>query len=170
LQYLCRQEFFFHEPSRALIDDLLMLTHEPGAHCGAAAGKPWLAVKTGAMKPRNTRRVMVDTTVQPKNAIFPTDSEPINRARVKLIKRVNRSLCKLKIYLAARHSIPRARSPARTICQIFSGARCTRPAEFRNKNANLKTPGASVYSPDRCDSRNHRGACDSRSPCAACVE
>lgn len=33
-----------------------------------------VAVKTGAMKPQDTRRVIVDTTVQPKNVMFPTDA------------------------------------------------------------------------------------------------
>ena len=45
-----------------------------------------MAVKTGAMKPSDTRRVIVDTTVQPKNVMFPTDAKLINRAREKLVK------------------------------------------------------------------------------------
>src|SRR6478736_8656285 len=44
-----------------------------------------LAVKTGAMKPADTRRVIVDTTVQPKNVTFPTDAKLLNRAREKLV-------------------------------------------------------------------------------------
>jgi IS5 family transposase len=34
-----------------------------------------VAVRTGAMAPRDTRRVIVDTTVQPKNVMFPTDAK-----------------------------------------------------------------------------------------------
>lgn len=45
-----------------------------------------VAVKTGAMKPADTRRVIVDTTVEPKNVMFPTDAKLINRAREKLVK------------------------------------------------------------------------------------
>src|SRR5438034_10166027 len=45
-----------------------------------------VAVKTGAMKPSDTRRVIVDTTVQPKNVMFPTDAKLINRAREKLVR------------------------------------------------------------------------------------
>jgi IS5 family transposase len=43
-----------------------------------------VAVKTGAMRPEDTRRVIVDTTVQPKNIMFPTDAKLLNRARERL--------------------------------------------------------------------------------------
>jgi IS5 family transposase len=49
-----------------------------------------VAVKTGAMKPSDTRRVIVDTTVEPKNVTFPTDAKLINRAREKLVKLAKR--------------------------------------------------------------------------------
>jgi IS5 family transposase len=45
-----------------------------------------VAVKTGAMKPADTRRVIVDTTVQPKNVMFPTDAKLIHRARERLVR------------------------------------------------------------------------------------
>jgi hypothetical protein len=45
-----------------------------------------VAVKTDAMKPQDTRRVIVDTTVQPKNVMFPTDAKLINRARERLVR------------------------------------------------------------------------------------
>jgi IS5 family transposase len=38
------------------------------------------------MKPEDTRRVVVDTTVQPKNVMFPTDAKLINRARAILVR------------------------------------------------------------------------------------
>jgi transposase, IS5 family len=44
-----------------------------------------VAVKTGAMAPEDTRRVIADTTVQPKNVMFPTDAKLLNRAREKLV-------------------------------------------------------------------------------------
>jgi len=44
-----------------------------------------VAVRTGAMAPRDTRRVIVDTTVQPKNVMFPTDAKLVHRAREKLV-------------------------------------------------------------------------------------
>ena len=44
-----------------------------------------VAIRTGAMAPQDTRRVIVDTTVQPKNVMFPTDAKLLNRAREKLV-------------------------------------------------------------------------------------
>jgi IS5 family transposase len=49
-----------------------------------------VAVKTGAMKPSDVRRVIVDTTVQPKNVMFPTDAKLLNRAREKLVSLANK--------------------------------------------------------------------------------
>jgi IS5 family transposase len=37
------------------------------------------------MAPQDTRRVIVDTTVQPKNVMFPTDAKLLHRAREKLV-------------------------------------------------------------------------------------
>jgi len=42
-----------------------------------------VAVKTEAIKPSELSRVIVDTTVQPKNVMFPTDAKLLNRAREK---------------------------------------------------------------------------------------
>jgi IS5 family transposase len=43
-----------------------------------------VAVKTVAMRHEDTRRVIVDTAVQPKNIMFPTDAKLLNRARERL--------------------------------------------------------------------------------------
>lgn len=43
-----------------------------------------VAVKTGAMQPSDTRRVIEDTTVQPKNVMFPIDAKLMHRARARL--------------------------------------------------------------------------------------
>src|ERR1700731_4004952 len=40
-----------------------------------------VATRTEAMKPRDLARVVVDTTVQPKAVMFPTDAKLLNRAR-----------------------------------------------------------------------------------------
>src|SRR6202008_3803226 len=45
-----------------------------------------VAAKTGAIKPSELSRVIVDTTVQPKNVMFPTDARLLNRAREKLVR------------------------------------------------------------------------------------
>jgi IS5 family transposase len=91
-QYLCGEEFFCHE----LPFDRSSMTRwrqRMGEERVASLLQESLhvAVETGAMKPSDTRRVIVDTTVQPKNVMFPTDAKLINRAReilVRLAKRV----------------------------------------------------------------------------------
>jgi len=45
-----------------------------------------VAISAGAMKPGGLSRVVVDTTVQPKNVTFPTDAKLVNRVRDKLVK------------------------------------------------------------------------------------
>ena len=95
-QYLCGEEFFCHE----LPFDRSSMTRwrqRMGEERIAALLQESLhvAVKTGAMKPQDTRRVIVDTTVQPKNVMFPTDAKLLNRARdglVKLAKQVGLDL------------------------------------------------------------------------------
>src|SRR5436305_105031 len=86
-QYLCGEEFFCH----ALPFDRSSLTRwrqRMGEEKIIALLQESLnvAVKTGAMKPSDTRRIIVDTTVEPKNVMFPTDAKLINRAREKLVK------------------------------------------------------------------------------------
>ena len=86
-QYLCGDEFFCH----ALPFDRSSLTRWR-QRMGEEKIRSLLqeslhvAVRTGAMKPSDTRRVIVDTTVEPKNVMFPTDAKLINRAREKLVK------------------------------------------------------------------------------------
>ena len=85
-QYFCGEEFFLHE----LPFDRSSLTRwrqRMGAERVAALLQESLsvAVRTGAMAPRDTRRVIVDTTVQPKNVMFPTDAKLLHRAREKLV-------------------------------------------------------------------------------------
>lgn len=86
-QYLCGEEFFCHElpfdrssmtrwRQRMGEDRIKALLQESLV----------IAVKTGAMKPQDTRRVIVDTTVQPKNVMFPTDAKLIHRARERLVR------------------------------------------------------------------------------------
>src|ERR1700745_2797598 len=38
------------------------------------------------MKPKDLARVIVDTTVQPKAVMFPTDAKLLNRARERLVR------------------------------------------------------------------------------------
>ena len=85
-QYFCGEEFFVHD----LPFDRSSLTRwrqRMGEERTAALLQESLsvAVRTGAMKPQDTRRVIVDTTVQPKTVMFPTDAKLLNRARERLV-------------------------------------------------------------------------------------
>ena len=85
-QYFCGEEFFLHE----LPFDRSSLTRwrqRMGEDRVAALLQESLsvAIRTGAMAPRDTKRVIVDTTVQPKNVMFPTDAKLLHRAQSKLV-------------------------------------------------------------------------------------
>lgn len=86
-QYFCGEEFFKH---RLPFDRSSMTRWRQ--RMGEKRIKALLqeslsvAVKTGAMKPADTRQVIVDTTVQPKNVMFPTDAKLIHRARERLVR------------------------------------------------------------------------------------
>ena len=85
-QFFCGEEFFLHE----LPFDRSSMTRwrqRMGEERVAALLQESLsvAVRTGAMAPRDTRQVIVDTTVQPKNVMFPTDAKLLHRAREKLV-------------------------------------------------------------------------------------
>jgi transposase, IS5 family len=86
-QYFCGEEFFCH----ALPFDRSSMTRwrqRMGEERIASLLQESLAVavKTGAMKPADTKRVILDTTVQPKNVMFPTDAKLLNRARENLVR------------------------------------------------------------------------------------
>jgi IS5 family transposase len=86
-QYFCGEEFFQH----AAPFDRSSMTRwrqRMGEERIAALLQESLAValKTGAMAPQDTRRVIVDTTVQPKAVMFPTDAKLIHRARERLVR------------------------------------------------------------------------------------
>ncbi|MER9502757.1 transposase, partial [Mesorhizobium sp. M0587] len=86
-QYLCGEVFFCH----ALPFDRSSMTRWRGRMgeeriVALLQESLSLAVKTGAMKPADTRQVIVDTTVQPKNVMFPTDAKLIQRARERLVR------------------------------------------------------------------------------------
>jgi IS5 family transposase len=85
-QYLCGEEFFCH----TLPFDRSSMTRwrqRMGEERIEALLQESLAVavRTGAMKPQDVRRVIVDTTVQPKNVMFPTDAKLAHRARERLV-------------------------------------------------------------------------------------
>jgi IS5 family transposase len=86
-QYFCGEEFFQHRP----VFDRSSLTrwrNRMGEERLQALLQESLSVatRTDAIKPSELSRVIVDTTVQPKNVAFPTDAKLLNRAREKLVR------------------------------------------------------------------------------------
>jgi IS5 family transposase len=96
-QYLCGEEFFQH----TLVFDRSSLTRwrqRMGEERLLALLQESLAVaaKTGALKPCDLSRVIVDTTVQPKNVMFPTDARLLHRAREILVRLAGKTGVKLR--------------------------------------------------------------------------
>jgi IS5 family transposase len=86
-----------------------------------------VATKTKAIKPSELSRVIVDTTVQPKNVTFPTDAKLLNRAREKLVR-----LAKLR-GVALRQSYARVGKFALIQHQRYAHAK-----QFKRANRTLK--------------------------------
>jgi IS5 family transposase len=127
-QYLCGEEFFRHE----LPFDRSSMTRwrqRMGEERIAALLQESLAVavKTGAMKPQDARRVIVDTTVQPKNVMFPTDAKLIHRARERLVRLAR------KAGLDLRQSYVRVGKLALIMHQRYAHAK-----QFRRANKSLR--------------------------------
>jgi IS5 family transposase len=101
-QYFCGEEFFQHRP---MFDRSSMTRwrQRMGEERLQALIQESLsvAIRTKAIKPSELSRVIVDTTVQPKNVTFPTDAKLLNRAREKLVR------------LAQLHAVPLRQSYAR---------------------------------------------------------
>ena len=96
-QFFCGEEFFQHR----LVFDRSSLTRwrqRMGDERLQALLQESLAVatKTEAIKPSDLNRVIVDTTVQPKNVMFPTDARLLNRAREILVRVAQRCGIKLR--------------------------------------------------------------------------
>jgi transposase, IS5 family len=86
-QLFCGEEFFQHK----LTFDRSSLTRwrrRMGEEKLVALIQESLAVatRTGAAKPADFSKVIVDTTVQPKAVAFPTDAKLMHRARERLVK------------------------------------------------------------------------------------
>jgi IS5 family transposase len=84
-QLFCGEEFFRHDR----VFDRSSMTRwrqRTGEDRLAALIQESLSVarRTGAAKPSDFSKVIVDTTVQPKNVMFPTDARLLHRARERL--------------------------------------------------------------------------------------
>ena len=86
-QYFCGEVFFCHTPpfDRSSISRWRQRMGEEKLQALLQESLS-VAVKTGALKPSDLSREIVDTTVQPKNVTFPSDAKLMNRAREKLVK------------------------------------------------------------------------------------
>ena len=96
-QYFCGEEFFRHD----LPFDRSSITRwrqRMGEERLSALVQESLAVavKTKALRPADLAHVIVDTTVQEKAVMFPTDARLMDRARVRLVRLAKRHGVKLR--------------------------------------------------------------------------
>lgn len=124
----CGEEFFQHE----LVLDRSSLTRWR-QRMGEEKVKALLqeslliAVKTGAVTPAQLSEVIVDTTVQPKNVMFPTDAKLLNRAR------------EIVVRLAKRHGVDLRQSYARVgKFALIKHQRYAHAKQFKRANRQLR--------------------------------
>jgi transposase, IS5 family len=127
-QFFCGEEFFQHR----LVFDRSSLTRwrqRMGEEKLQALLQESLSVaaKTGAIKPKDLNRIIVDTTVQPKNVMFPTDARLLNRARESLVR------------LAQKHGVKLRQSYARVgKFALIQHQRYAHAKQFKRANRALK--------------------------------
>jgi len=127
-QYFCGEEFFQHE----LVLDRSSLTRwrqRMGEEKVQALLQESLSIatKTGAIKPAQLSEVIVDTTVQPKNVMHPTDARLLNRAREMLVR------------LAKAHGVRLRQSYARVgKFALIKHQRYAHAKQFKRANRSLK--------------------------------
>ena len=127
-QFFCGEEFFQHR----LVFDRSSLTRwrqRMGEEKLQALLQESLAVatRTEAMRPSDLARVVIDTTVQPKAVMFPTDAKLINRAR------------EIMVRLAKRHGIVLRQSYARVgKIALIKHQRYAHAHQFKRANKALR--------------------------------
>jgi len=128
-QFFCGEEFFQHE----LVLDRSSLSNWR-KRMGEEKVKALLqeslsvAVKTDAVKPSEFSDVIIDTTVQPKNVMFPTDARLLNRAREILVR------------LSQKHGVKLRQSYARVgKFALIRHQRYAHAKQFKRANRALKT-------------------------------
>ena len=87
-----------------------------------------VATRTGAAKPADFSKVIVDTTVQPKAVAFPTDAKLMHRARERLVKLAR------KTGVGLRQSYERVGKHALIAHQRYAHAK-----QFKRANRALRT-------------------------------
>ena len=128
-QLLCGEEFFRHALPfdrssmtrwrQRMGEDKLTALLQESLHA---------ATRTGAAKPADFTRVIVDTTVQPKAIAFPTDARLLHRARERLVRLAH------KHGVTLRQSYIRAGKHALIRHQRYAHAR-----QFKRANRALRT-------------------------------
>lgn len=128
-QFFCGEEFFQHK----LVLDRSSLTRWR-QRMGEEKVKALLqeslsiAVETEAVKPSELSEVIIDTTVEPKNVMFPTDARLLNRAREILVR------------LAKKHGVKLRQSYARVgKFALIKHQRYAHAKQFKRANRALKT-------------------------------
>jgi transposase, IS5 family len=128
-QFFCGEEFFQHK----LVLDRSSLSRWRG-RMGEEKIRALLqeslsiAVKTDAVKPAELSEVIIDTTVQPKNVMFPTDARLLHRAREILVR------------LARKHRVALRQSYARVgKFALIKHQRYAHAKQFKRANRALKT-------------------------------
>src|ERR1700733_10686681 len=105
-----------------------------------------VASRTGAAKPADFSKVIVDTTVQPKAVAFPTDAKLMHRARERLAKLARKSVLDL------RQPYARVGKHALIAHQRYAQGAARQP--LRRSHARRRDPGD--RDPDRRQPRPHR--------------
>jgi len=127
-QFFCGEEFFQHD----LVFDRSSLTRwrqRMGEEKLQALIQESLSVatRTEAIKPSELSEVIVDTTVQPKNVMFPTDAKLLNRAREILVR------------LAGKHGVDLRQSYVRVgKYTLIRQQRYAHAKQFKRANRSLK--------------------------------
>src|SRR5882757_5838292 len=128
-QYFCGEEFFQHR----LVFDRSSMTRwrqRMGEERLVALVQESLAAatRTGAAKPSDFARIIVDTTVQPKAIAFPTDAKLLHRARERLVR------------LAEKHGVPLRQSYKRVgKFALIKHQRYAHAKQFKRANRALRT-------------------------------
>ena len=127
-QYFCGEEFFQHR----LVFDRSSLTRwrqRMGEEKLQALLQESLAVatRTAAMEPSDLARIVVDSTVQPKAVMFPTDAKLLNRARERLVRLTK------KVGVELRQSYRRVGKLALILHQRYAHAH-----QFKRANRSLR--------------------------------
>jgi len=128
-QLFCGEEFFVHKPPFDR-SSLTRWRQRMGEEKLVALIQESLsaATRTGAAKPSDFSKVIVDTTVQPKAVAFPTDAKLMHRARERLVR------------LAQKHGVRLRQSYARVGKRaLMAYQRYAHAKQFKRANRALRS-------------------------------